>query len=90
MVEKWAFFKHKFSGFFSKIEKHTCKKNCHLCHRFYPIGIYMRLALQNDCQNLNFVKDICVVGKKKARNCFKWPNAKVVSFFFSNRLYISI
>ena len=34
---------------------------------FDPIGIYTCLALQNDCQNLNFVKDICVVGKKMAK-----------------------
>jgi hypothetical protein len=87
MVEKWAFFKHKFSGFFSKIEKHTCH-NCHLCHRFYPIGIYIHLALQNDCQNLNFVKDICVVGKKWQEMVVKWPTTKVVSFFSEQTLFL--
>ena len=42
---------------------------------FHPIGILTHLAPQNDCQHLNFVKDIYVVGKKMARNGCKMANA---------------
>ena len=35
---------------------------------FEPIEIQNCSAPQNDCLNLNFVKDIHVVGKKMARN----------------------
>ena len=49
---------------------------------FDPIGIYTCLALQNDRQNLNFVKDICVVGKKMARNGCKMAKRKSCQFFF--------
>ena len=42
---------------------------------FDPIEILTHLAPQNDCQHLNFVKDIYVVGKKMARNGCKMANA---------------
>ena len=35
---------------------------------FEPIKTYTHLAPQNDRQNLNFVKDVYVVGKKMDRN----------------------
>ena len=50
-----------------KLKNTLVKKFCDLCHSFDPIDIYTCLALQNDCQNLNFVKDICVVGKESKR-----------------------
>ena len=53
---------------------------------FDSIGIYTCLALQNDSQNLYFVKYICVVGKKWTEMVVKWPNAKVVSFFSKQTL----
>ena len=48
---------------------------------FYPIGIYTCLALQNDRQNLNCVKDICVIGKTMARNGCKMAKRKSCQFF---------
>ena len=68
--------------------EHTCQKIYVI--DFDPIGIYTCLALQNDCQNLNFVKDICVVGKKMARNGCKMAKHKSCQFFFPNRLYFEI
>ena len=53
---------------------------------FDPIGIYTCLALQNDRQNQDFVKEICVVGKKWPEMVVKWPNTKVVSFFYEQTL----
>ena len=41
----------------------------------------VRLAPQNDCQNLNFVKDIYVVGEKTVRNGRKIANSKSFIFF---------
>ena len=38
---------------------------------FDPIKINALYASQNDRQNLSFVKDINVVGKKMARNGYK-------------------
>ena len=45
----------------------------HQFSRFFSSKIENQLALQNDRQNLSFVKYIYVVGKK-------WPNSKVLSF----------
>ena len=53
---------------------------------FDPIGIYTCLALQNDRQNLNLVKDICVVGKKMARNSCKMAKHKSCQFFSEQTL----
>jgi hypothetical protein len=49
---------------------------------FDPIVIYTCLSLQNDRQNLNFVKDTCVVGNKMARNGCKMAKRKSCQFFF--------
>ena len=43
---------------------------------FDPIKIQTCLALQNDCQNLSFVKDIYVVGEKMTRNGHKMSKLK--------------
>ena len=48
---------------------------------FYPIGIYTCLALQNDCQNLNSVKYMCVGGQKMASNGCKLAKRKSCQFF---------
>ena len=48
---------------------------------FYPIGIYTCLALQNYHQNINFVNDICLVGKKMARNGCKMAKRENCHFF---------
>ena len=42
---------------------------------FDPIKILTCWVLQNDCQNLTFVKAINVVGKKMARNTYKMANS---------------
>ena len=56
---------------------------------FDPIKIQTYLAPQNDRQNLNFVKDICVVGKKMARNGCKMAKRKSCQFFFRTDFSIS-
>ena len=87
MVKKWPFLKLKFSVFyFQNWKTHLWKKIVIYVIEFDPIGIYICLALQNDQKTLNFVKDICVVGKKRARNGWKMTKDKVVSFF-PHRLY---
>ena len=43
---------------------------------FYLIRNWTCLALQNDCQNLSFVKDIYAVGKKMTRNGHKMAKLK--------------
>ena len=42
---------------------------------FDPIKILTCWALQNDRQNLSFVKAINVVGRKMARNTYKMANS---------------
>ena len=49
---------------------------------FDPIGISTCLALQNNSQNLNFVKDVCVDGKKMARNGYKMAKHRSCQVFF--------
>ena len=51
---------------------------------FDPIGIYSHLALQNDRQHLNFLKDIYVVGKKMARNDCKIAKCRICAFHFKS------
>ena len=53
---------------------------------FDLIGILTRLPPQNDHQNLNFVKDIYVVGKKMARNGCKMAKRKSCQFFSEQAL----
>ena len=48
------------------------------------------LALQNDRQILNFVKDIYVAGKKRPEMIAKVPNAKVVLFISNQSLIRTI
>ena len=47
---------------------------------FYPIKVWTCLALQNDRQNLCFVKEIYVAGKKCPEMVINAPNLKVLSF----------
>ena len=49
---------------------------------FHPIKIMTCWALQNDCQNLSFVKAINVVGKKMARNTCKMAISYLCHFRF--------
>ena len=87
MVRKWPFLKLEFSGFFLPKLKNTLVKNiCDFCYRFWSNWDLPSLALQNDCQNLNFEKVVCSWQNKWQEIVVKWPNAKVVSFF-SNRLW---
>jgi hypothetical protein len=68
MVVKWPFIQ------FCK-KKLEVKKNVFYVVAFDPIKIFLSWALQNDCQNLSFVKPINVVGKKMARNDHKMANS---------------
>ena len=47
---------------------------------FDPIKIQTCLAPQNDCQNLSFVKDNYVVGKKRPEMVLKSPTNSFVLF----------
>ena len=49
---------------------------------FDPIKIMTCWALQNDCQNLSFVKAIYVVGRKMTRNTRKMANSELCHFHF--------
>ncbi len=53
---------------------------------FDQIGILTCLAPQNDHQNLHFVKDIYVVGKKWPETVVNLSNTKIVSFFIGQSL----
>ena len=65
MVKKWPFMIHKFSEFFlPKLKKMETEKYVIHVVTFDTIEIYTSLAPQNDHQNLNFVKDFTVDGKK--------------------------
>ena len=55
---------------------------------FEPIKIWTCLAPQNDHLNLNFVKDIYVVGETIARNCRKMAICN--SLFLCIRRYMWI
>ena len=82
MVEKVLFLKLKVSLFFFQNWKTNLSKEFVIyVIDFDPIRIYTCLALQNDHQNLNFVKDICVVGKTMARNGCKMAKPKSCHFF---------
>jgi hypothetical protein len=47
---------------------------------FDPIKILTCWALQNDSQNLSFVKAINAISKEMARNLIKWPTPSFVIF----------
>ena len=57
---------------------------------FGQIGISTYLALQNDHQHLSFVKDICVAGKKMARNGCKMTKHKNCLLFLTDQTLSSI
>ena len=73
---KMAIYKLYISSFFScKVEnKRKGKKIVIYDVAFDPMKIQTCLAPQNDFQNLIFVKDNYVVGKKMTRNGPKKPN----------------
>ena len=48
---------------------------------FDPIEIQTQLALQNDRQHINFVKDMYVFGEKMARNGLKMAKLKGCLFY---------
>ena len=52
-----------------------------------PINIMMCSALQNDCQNLSFVKATIVVGKKWPEILVKWPTPSFVIFVSKQSLF---
>jgi hypothetical protein len=52
------------------------KTNVFYVVAFTPIGIWTRLAPQNDHQHLSFVKDIYAVGKTMTRNSRKIAKCK--------------
>jgi hypothetical protein len=74
---KMAIYKLYISSFFScKVEnKRKGKKIVIYDVAFDPIKILTCWMLQNDCQNLSFVKAFNVVGKKKARNTCKMADS---------------
>ena len=64
------------SGFFlQNCKKLEAKKDVFYVVGFDPIEILISWALQNDSQNLSFVKAINDVGKKMARNTSKMANS---------------
>ena len=68
---------HKFSEFFlPKLKKNGNRKNVFYVVFFGLIGIQTHLAHQNEHQNLSFVKNIHVVGKKMTRNDSKIAKCK--------------
>ena len=69
MVIKLPFVSHNFPGFsLQNCKKSKARKNLFYVVDFDPIKIFISWAIQNDLQNLSFVKAINVVGKKMARN----------------------
>ena len=89
MVIQWSFMSHKFTFFLQ-----NCKKleaiNVFYVVAFDPIKILTCMALQNDCQNLSFVKAINVVGKKMARNTRKMANFKLCHFHFKTEFNLKL
>ena len=82
MVKKWPFMSHRFSGiFFPKWKKMETKKFVFYSVAFDPIKIQTCLAPQNDCQQLSFLKDVSVVGKKMTRNDPKMAKLKGCIFY---------
>ena len=68
---------HKFSEFFLlKLKKKWKPKNVFYAVAFDLIKIWTHLAPQNEHQNLNFMKDTHVVGKKMTRNDRKIAKCK--------------
>jgi hypothetical protein len=57
--------------FFTKSRKTGTGKNAFCVITFAPIEVQTHSASQNDRLNLSFVKDVCVDGKKVARNGHK-------------------
>ena len=53
---------------------------------FDPIKILTCWALQNNCQNLSFVKAINVVVKKRPEMIVQWPTPSIVRFISDQSL----
>ena len=54
--------------FLMKSQRNKNENICNLFLNFLTIKFQIHLAPQNDCQNLRFVEDIYVAGKKMTRN----------------------
>ena len=73
---KMAFYELYISSFFlTKLKIKRKEKNVINVVAFDSIKILTCWFLQNDCQNLTFVKTTNVVGKKMARNTCKMANS---------------
>ena len=68
----------------------TAKKKCFSIVAFDPIKISLDWALQNDRQNLSFVKDEHTYGKKMARNTCKMANSYLCHFHFETEFTCSL
>ena len=76
MVIKWPCMTHKFSVLFlTKLQKTGSKRYVIYVKAFDPIKILISWALQNDRQNLSFVKDIKVLGKEMTEMFVKMANS---------------
>ena len=76
MVVKWPFMSCKFPVFFlTKLKKKETKTFVVYVIAFDPIKILTWWVLQNDRQNLSFVKAINVVATKMARNTYEIANS---------------
>ena len=74
---------HKLSVFFlTKLKKTELEKFVFYIVAFDSIEIQTCLDPQNDHQNLSFVKDVHVVGKKMTRNAGKIAKLKGCAFHF--------
>ena len=87
MVLKWPFMRHKFSAFVLQNGKNTeMKPFVFFVIAFDPIKILTCWALQNDRQNLSFVKATNVVGEKRPEILVKWPTPSFVIFISKQSL----
>ena len=80
-----------FSNFFlTKLKIKGTGKNVIYVVAFDPIKILTCWVLQNDRQNLSFVKSSNVVSKKMARNTCKMANSQICAFRFETEFRWSV
>ena len=72
--------------FFQNCKKMEAKKYVIFVIAFDPIKIWINWALQNDCQNLSFVKDNKVLGQKMTTDVRKLANSWIVIFISKHSL----
>ena len=91
IIIKWPFMTNKFSIFFlTKLQKTASKRNVIYIIALDLIKIWIIWALQNDCQNLGFVKNINVLGKKMIRNTYKNGQHLGCHFHFETLFRITV